>query len=1559
MEGQIIRNDLTVLGTHTIEEELLLGLSTTVGADRTIEAIGSGADIDILLLSKGIGTLKTRSNYAIDIADDEDIINLEYHIGHLASKPTSSLLQAPTATEDLHSVVWDETNQEYTLIDLGGGITADNGVTKTGSNIQWGGPLVQNTDITGAFTVNVGTNADKITNFNVRASALVDVRGQGNSQLVTLGTGSIQLIGGTVSSYFIVNDDGAPIVRDNQAGVDQRGLRGLVDYSANVTSTDYVQKSYTDSHLVGKAISSTLGNPTVTENNYVIIWDNTNLRFNLAAQSGGGGHVIEDSGTPLITRANLNFTNGLTASDNSPDTDVVLGGNSAIDILIENPGNANTFGVGGVDVFDTIYFSANTLAGLYAGTYSLNVEPTGITLGIPTSNTGDIWYRNSSGFVTRLAATATGNALLSGTAPSWGKIGLTTHVSGVLPIANGGTNSSTQNFWALSSQSNLLTSVVINGGAIYSIALGQATDELLSFDVLTIDDIALSAGNASTYFGGFNIDTATNELVIQSILNTSYQISTQIGGDVFDGGHYTIIATGASITKKFSITGFDTYTINFGSDVIGDIYYRNSSGNLTRLAAGTATHVLTSNGAGVAPSYQAVTPTPAWLLASGGTLTGNNTISGAFNIGFTNTAFGIGVAPASITANTRLDIRGTGTTTNLIQRWADSSNNLRLQIEDNGGITHEATNTTLFQTRNTGFTNASARALRIVNAADSVTMEMYHGSSATAQLSFSISSIADARLTSGVSTNLSFFSNLLNFGAQNGASIAQMVNSGGFGASGRAFRLQNNTTAVTSTATQTGTAGAFEYLGNFWTGAASAIRGFYNVLLASTTVNLEGRLAWGSNITSGSVVEHMSLNSSGNLLIGASTITANTRVDIRGTGTGTNNLIRLADSADADRLRFRDNGTILYGLGSDYTVFTPGARTLTISGISSWSGTQFTFSAGNNAATSGTIVAFKNQGGGFNPTSGTATYIAHSIEHGYDTTGSYSGIIIGLNYDPTITSLTGATHIAARFTSGQFLIGHTTVVANNRLAVRGIGTTTGLTLLMEGSGGTDTFGFQDQGYAFFYITPQNDNALTEVLVRDSGTGEIKYRTAASLGGGGSAHVIENSGTPLTARANLNFSNGLTASDNSPDTDVKLGGTLTGNTNIVGDFSLSFETGNAFVTHYSSIVLDPATGLIISNSDPAFVSNTITLSDEMVFQADSLIIDINSDAGTTGEFLGSDGAGGVAWLTPAGGGSSVGSDNEIQASDGSGGFVASKLFFDETTGNMTLGDAGLAGATRSITAAGSATDVAILLTPKGAGYIQIASTTASESIQIIHNAAQSVIRGGNSSFGLVIAGNTLFTQGANLSLQGGNGQTSADHGGHVFIRGGTPNGIGSGLEGNIALGATSVSNWQAMELGMFITNAVTAPTGNPTGGAFLYGQSGDLRWRSSGGSIYTLKNEKTLTFAVGDSSPVSTGAKTKTRIVCPYTGTIVRWKLITDQSASVTLDVWKDASAIPTNANTITASAKPSTSGTEFNSSSTLTGWTTSVTEGDILELEVEANDNAEYIALMLVIEVTA
>ena len=59
---------------------------------------------------------------------------------------------------------------------------------------------------------------------------------------------------------------------------------------------------------------------------------------------------------------------------------------------------------------------------------------------------GDLLVGGATNTLAKLADVATGNALISGgvgVAPSYGKIGLTTHVSGTLPIANGGTNATT------------------------------------------------------------------------------------------------------------------------------------------------------------------------------------------------------------------------------------------------------------------------------------------------------------------------------------------------------------------------------------------------------------------------------------------------------------------------------------------------------------------------------------------------------------------------------------------------------------------------------------------------------------------------------------------------------------------------------------------------------------------------------------------------------------------------------------------------------------------------------------------------------------------------------------------------------------------------------------------------------------------------------------------------------------------------------------------------------------------------------------------------------------
>lgn len=66
--------------------------------------------------------------------------------------------------------------------------------------------------------------------------------------------------------------------------------------------------------------------------------------------------------------------------------------------------------------------------------------------GLSSYATGDIIYASATSTLTRLAAVATGNALISagvGVAPAYGKISLTATVSGTLPVANGGTGTTT------------------------------------------------------------------------------------------------------------------------------------------------------------------------------------------------------------------------------------------------------------------------------------------------------------------------------------------------------------------------------------------------------------------------------------------------------------------------------------------------------------------------------------------------------------------------------------------------------------------------------------------------------------------------------------------------------------------------------------------------------------------------------------------------------------------------------------------------------------------------------------------------------------------------------------------------------------------------------------------------------------------------------------------------------------------------------------------------------------------------------------------------------------
>jgi hypothetical protein len=107
---------------------------------------------------------------------------------------------------------------------------------------------------------------------------------------------------------------------------------------------------------------------------------------------------------------------------------------------------------------------------------------------------GDLLYADTTTTLAKLADVATGNALISGgvgAAPSWGKIGLTTHVSGVLPVANGGTNASSASITAF----NNITGYTASGATgTTSTNLVFSTSPSVTTPTL-VGDVTVSTGN--------------------------------------------------------------------------------------------------------------------------------------------------------------------------------------------------------------------------------------------------------------------------------------------------------------------------------------------------------------------------------------------------------------------------------------------------------------------------------------------------------------------------------------------------------------------------------------------------------------------------------------------------------------------------------------------------------------------------------------------------------------------------------------------------------------------------------------------------------------------------------------------------------------------------------------------------------------------------------------------------------------------------------------------------------------------------------------------------------
>jgi hypothetical protein len=236
-----------------------------------------------------------------------------------------------------------------------------------------------------------------------------------------------------------------------------------------------------------------------------------------------------------------------------------------------NAGSLVTFSAGTKDVFVTypssrsIYADGTTLT----ATNSSILPATSGGTSYASYAVGDILYASTTTALSKLADVATGSAIISGgvgVAPSYGKIGLTTHVSGILPVANGGTNASSASITAF----NNITGYSAAG------ATGTTTTNLVFSTSPTLITPLLGTPTSGTLTNCTGY-TAAN-------ISGTISLTTQVAGVL-------PIANGGTNSTAAPTAG-------------GAVYGTGTAYAIT--AAGTSGQVLTSNGAS-APTFQTST----------------------------------------------------------------------------------------------------------------------------------------------------------------------------------------------------------------------------------------------------------------------------------------------------------------------------------------------------------------------------------------------------------------------------------------------------------------------------------------------------------------------------------------------------------------------------------------------------------------------------------------------------------------------------------------------------------------------------------------------------------------------------------------------------------------------------------------------------------------------------------------------------------------------------------------------------------------------------------------
>ncbi len=549
--------------------------------------------------------------------------------------------------------------------------------------------------VVGANTITAATNSDTFTiagsgSTSVTANATTKVITIASSETDTLssvtgrGASTATAVQFTNSTAATTTDSGAVRVT---GGV---GIQGSLQVGAD-------SKFY--SNLVVAGNLTIEGTTTTLNTNDLIVEDKNIILGSVTTPTDvtadGGGITLKGATDKTIIWDDLN--DNWTSSEN---WNVASGKTIKINNTTVLSATALGTGVTGssltsVGTITTGTWSATAIAATRGGT------------GQTAYAVGDLLYADTTTSLAKLADVATGNALISGgvgVAPAWGKIGLTTHVSGTLAIGNGGTGQTTAiaGFNALSPMTTL-GDTIFRGSTNAERLAGNitTTKQFLSqtgtgtvsaapvWSAVTKSDVGL--GNVentalSTWAGSTAITTLGT---ISSGTWSASTIATARGGTgqtTYTDGQLLIGNTVGNTLSKATLTQGQNITVTNGN---GTITIAAANTNLTWTAGTTAGPTINSStGSGAAiPSASAtasgIVTTDAQTFA--GVKTFNSTIAGSINgnantatalatvrnINLTGAATGTATFNGTANADISVTISGTGHTHTLLTPLAD------------------------------------------------------------------------------------------------------------------------------------------------------------------------------------------------------------------------------------------------------------------------------------------------------------------------------------------------------------------------------------------------------------------------------------------------------------------------------------------------------------------------------------------------------------------------------------------------------------------------------------------------------------------------------------------------------------------------------------------------------------------------------------------------------------------------------------------------------------------------------------------------------------------------